>query len=139
MVSKRLASLTLALTLSSGFALAQTGEPAGQLQIDDNFYVDTLDGRGGLPDVGFALAFTQQNGRVVVCAATAGRLSGTQRQVKRAMQITEGGRVILRGLQWAPNYPNTNALMGQMADCQITTHPAPSNPDFGIEMSRTRF
>lgn len=119
-------------------AVAQTGEPAGQLIIDENFNITKLDGTGGLSDVWVALTIVEQSGRVVVCAATGGRLSGTLRQVKRAIEITEGGTRIMRGIHWSPDYPPGD-LIGQVADCQITNHPMPANPDFGIRLSRSRF
>lgn len=133
-----LLAAVVALTASSAVE-AQTGEPVGSITIDDSFYIDTLEARGGLPDIEIALAFTQQNGRVVICAATASRLSGTLQQVKRAIEISESGRRIMRGIQWAPNHPAGSNLIGLQADCQITSHPAPAQPDFGLSLSRTTF
>ncbi len=130
----------LAACVAAGAATAQTGEPAGQMRItEDAFYIGEIEGRGGLPDIGIALAFSRQSGRVVVCAATASTLSGTLQRVKRAIVVTESGTTILRGLHWAPNYPPGAGLVGQIADCQITRHVAPENPQFGFDLTRSRF
>ena len=131
--------LSVLLMLAAGTAGAQTGQPAGEAVITESFIISELSTTGGIADIDFALAFTEQDGRVVVCAATAAPLSGTLRQIMRAMVITEGSRTILRGLQWAPNYPAGTDLIGQTAGCQATRHPAPETPDFGFDLSRTRF
>lgn len=128
-----------ALVLPTGPAIAQTGEDAGQLAVTDQFVIDEIEVSGGLNDVAFALAFTRQNGRVVVCAATASQLSGTLQQIKRAMVISESGRTIMRGIHWAPNYRPTEDLIGQQAACRLTTHPVPADPDFEVRLARTSF
>lgn len=131
--------LCAAVLTAIGGAEAQTGQPIGRIVINENFVITELQARGGLSDITFALAFTEQGGRVVVCAATAAPLSGTLRQVMRAVIIVESGTTILRGLQWAPNYAAGSDLVGQVAECQITGYPAPENPNFGFDLTRTRF
>lgn len=138
-MTKIAAASLLALSLIAQTALAQVGEPAGEVVINDSFLIDRLDTTGGLPDIDIAIGFSQQQGRIVVCAATASQLSGTLARVKRALIITEGGNRVMRGLHWSPNYPLGTDLLGQVAECQITRFPAPANPQFGISLERTRF
>ena len=128
-----------AIALLTGPALAQTGQEAGEMTITESFVIDELEVTGGSSDVGFALAFTQQNGRIVVCAATASQLSGTLQKIKRAMVISEGGRTIMRGIHWAPNYRPGTGLIGQQAACRLTDHPVPAAADFGLSLSQNRF
>ncbi len=135
----RLAAFVSALLLVAPIASAQVGEPAGELVINDSFLIDEIEAIGGLPDIGIAIGFTQQQGRIVVCAATASQLSGTLSQIKRSLIITEGGTRVMRGLHWSPNYPAGSDLLGRTAECQITRFPAPAEPEFGISLERTRF
>ncbi len=136
---KRLAyGLLVSLVTAAGSAGAQTGQRAGETVVTDAFVIYELNATGH-GDIDVAIAFLERDGRVVICAATAAPLSGTLRQIMRAIRVSEGSTTILRGLQWAPNYPARSDLVGRAADCRMTRHPAPEAPDFGIALTRSEF
>lgn len=120
-----------------------SGEPTQNVEnrvVGVGFIENTLEWRGvGLDDITYAIGIFDEGGRFVVCGAAQSMGRAMANDVLRNLQVTVNGQVMINSMAFAPVYVGTDGLNGKSASCIQTSFEVVENPDFDVNLTKTRF
>ncbi|RYG90689.1 hypothetical protein EU803_11855 [Loktanella sp. IMCC34160] len=119
-------------------SFAQSGEPIGQLPVDDSF-IDIGPRWEQGQSIHLWVTVVEHQGRFAVCAITQNVRNNRDRQVMSAISLTVNQTRIQNGFRWAPNVTGNSRPDGRPAECRLTPMAVVDDPVFDVEISRTRY
>ena len=126
------------LTLAACNVPGPTRIEVGDRPVDASFATGEVSGRGGSIALQYALGIFNYQGEYAVCAAANNVDRSVQQRIMRAIDVTADGAVIVKGLDWAPQY-SVPSLVGSTARCVATGVAASEDPEFDVKLSQRRF